>query len=230
MAKYGRNKPCHCGSGQKYKHCHGRYQAEKVPAAGFHRMMEQRAAGERIRKTQQGRGRPIVSAKVSDHQIVAVGNTIHSSRTWLTFPDFLSDYIKMKIGSGWANAEIAKPLADRHPLMQWYDAHCSYQKKTIKIPGKVNSADVTGVVACYLGLSYALYLLEHNVELQDRLIKRLKNTGNFQGAYYELMVASILIRAGFTLTLEDEAEGDTKHCEFAAVSKRTGKRYGSVCI
>lgn len=67
--------------------------------------------------------------------------------------------------------------------------------------------------------------LEHNAELQERLINRLKNVGNFQGAYYELIVASILIRAGFKLTLEDEADPLTKHCEFAAVSKTTGKRY-----
>ena len=80
-------------------------------------------------------------------------------------------------------------------------------------------------MACYLGLAYALYLLDHNVELQDRLIKRLKNTGNFQGAYYELIVASILIRAGFKLTLEDETDANSKHCEFAAVSEKTGKRY-----
>jgi hypothetical protein len=39
------------------------------------------------------------------------------------------------------------------------------------------------------------------------------------------MVANILIRAGFDLTLEDETDGETKHCEFAAVSKKTGKRY-----
>ena len=39
------------------------------------------------------------------------------------------------------------------------------------------------------------------------------------------MVANVLIRAGFDLTLEDETDGETKHCEFAAVSKKTGKRY-----
>jgi hypothetical protein len=63
------------------------------------------------------------------------------------------------------------------------------------------------------------------VELQDRLVRRLKDPANFQGAYYELMVASILVRAGFTLTLEDETDGASKHCEFAAASKHTGKRY-----
>jgi hypothetical protein len=39
------------------------------------------------------------------------------------------------------------------------------------------------------------------------------------------MVASALIRAGFELTLEDETDLNTKHCEFAAVSKATGKKY-----
>ena len=34
---------------------------------------------------------------------------------------------------------------------------------------------------------------------KDR-IKRLRNIGNFQGAYYELMIASALIRAGSTDT------------------------------
>lgn len=84
---------------------------------------------------------------------------------------------------------------------------------------------MTGVVACYLGTAYSLYLLDHNVELQDRLVRRLKNPKNFQGAYYELIVANTLIRAGFKLTLEDETDRSTKHCEFAAVSQRSGKKY-----
>lgn len=224
MAKIGRNQPCHCGSGIKYKKCHGRLDRGPAPF-NVRRKLETHAADERIRQTQQGLGRPIIGAKVKDHQIVAVGNTIYWSKTWKTFPDFLADYIKRKIGSGWGNAEIAKPLADRHPLMQWYDAYCRYQEQTIKTPGEVHSADTTGVVACYLGVAYALYLLDHNAELQARLINRLKNPGNFQGAYYELIVASILIRAGFTLTLEDETDPAAKHCEFAAISKTTGKRY-----
>ncbi len=78
---------------------------------------------------------------------------------------------------------------------------------------------------CYLGLAYDLYLLSHNVELQDRLVRRLKDPRSFQGAYYELIVANVLIRAGFTLTLEDETDGASKHCEFAAVARRTGKKY-----
>jgi hypothetical protein len=105
------------------------------------------------------------------------------------------------------------------------DPYCRYQRDTIKTPGEVSTANVTGIVACYLGLAYSLYLLDHNVEIQERLIKRLKDPVNFQGAFYELFVANTLIRAGFELTLEDETDGLSKHCEFAAVSRRTRKKY-----
>jgi hypothetical protein len=125
----------------------------------------------------------------------------------------------------WGNAELAKPLADRHPVMQWYDIYCRFQQATIKTPGVAAQATVTGIVACYLGLAYNLYLLAHNSELQTRLIDRLKVPDQFQGAYCELIVANLLIRAGFKLELENEADGTSKHCEFSARSRRTGKKY-----
>ena len=188
-------------------------------------VMARHAAGEQIRQELQGLGRPIVAFKANDHQMVAVGMKLHYSPTWKTFPDFLADYIKRILDPMWGNDELAKPFAERHPIVQWYDALCRYQQMTIKRPGVPNVATVTGIVACYLGLAYSLYLLNHNVALQERLVRRVKNPGTFQGAYYELIVANILIRAGFELTLEDEADGVTKHCEFSAISKRTGRKY-----
>ncbi len=131
----------------------------------------------------------------------------------------------MILGSAWGNAEIAKPLPNRHPIVQWYNECCHHQRRYLQPPGEVNQIPMIGAVYCYLGLAYSLYLLKHNVELQDRLIKRLKDQGNFQGAYYELIVANSLIRSGFELVLEDETDNTTKHCEFAAISKKTGKRY-----
>jgi len=188
-------------------------------------MMRRHKAQEQIRRVQQGLGKPIISNMFKEHRIVAVGNTVYFSQNWKTFPDFLSDYIKKTLGSDWGNAEIKKPLAERHPIMQWYDAYAHYQHETIKEKGQMASAKVTGVVACYLGLAYSLYLIAHNVELQARLVKRLLDPTQFQGAYYELIVANTLIRAGFTLELEDETDGQSKHCEFSAVSRTTGKKY-----
>jgi hypothetical protein len=232
MKNISRNKPCPCGSGRKYKHCHGRLAPPssgvvmpEVDQVEIQKMLDRQRAQEKIRQDQQGLGKPIVGVKHGNQQIVAVGNTIYFSDKWKTFPDFLVDYMKQKLDPEWGNAELRKPLEERHPILQWYDAYCRYQQQTIKKPGEVSEAQVTGIVACYLGLGYSLYLLDHNVELQTRLINRLKDRSNFQGAFYELFVANILIRAGFTLTLEDETDAASKHCEFAAVSQRTGKRY-----
>lgn len=222
--KIGRNQPCPCGGGKKYKHCHG-----SIGAGPSHvnvaRNFKRIQAEQRIRERQQGEGRPIIALKQGEQQVVAVGNQLMWSDKWKSFPDFLGDYLKKVVGQDWGNAEIKKPLAERHPLMQWYDAYCRYQQEVIKTPGTLSSYEVVGVVACYLGVAYSLYLLDHNVDLQVRLLKRLKDPGQFQGAYYELLVANVLIQAGFKLTLEDETDGATKHCEFAAISSKTAKKY-----
>jgi hypothetical protein len=227
--KIGRNKPCPCGSGKKYKRCHGQSGPLPVGSADFAETIqssrEKMAAQRRIQEAQQGRGKPIISAKVQEHQIVAVGNQLHFSKTWKTFIDFLGYYIQTKITPEWGNAELAKPLQERHTILQWYDAVCQLQKESIKKPGEPANMEMVGVLACYYGLAYALYLIEHNVELQNRMISRLKDRSNFQGAYYELMVARALITAGFELTLEDESDRCSKHCEFAAVSKDTGQKF-----
>lgn len=229
--KVRRNEPCPCGSGAKYKRCCGRTSVAPQPALpraimpDIKQMLEKHQAQQRIREKQQGLGRPIISLKTNDFQMVAVRDKVLWSPTWKTFPDFLGDYFKGVLGAEWGNAELAKPFDKRHQILQWYDAYCRYQQKFITRPGEMAEGVVTGVVGCYLGLAYSLYLLDHNVELQSRLLQRLKNPGNFQGAYYELLVANALIRAGFTLTLEDEADEASKHCEFSAVSKHTGKKY-----
>ncbi|AEV39293.1 hypothetical protein PSE_4791 [Pseudovibrio sp. FO-BEG1] len=57
------------------------------------------------------------------------------------------------------------------------------------------------------------------------MITRLKDQSNFQGAFYELFVAGALIRAGYELILEDEDDRRSKHCEFAAINRSSGKRY-----
>lgn len=224
--KIGRNQPCPCGSGKKFKKCHGTITpAPQGIAISAAVELQSKIARETIRKAQQGFGKPIIATKFQGRQVVAVGKSLHWSEKWKTFPDFLFDYIKNRLGTDWGNAEIAKPLSERHPLMQWYDALCRYQARVIRTPGTPTSFVLTGVVACYLSVAYALYLLEHNVELQERLVRRLKNVGNFQGAYYELLVASALIQAGFDLSLEDETDSSSKHCEFAAVSPLTKKKY-----
>lgn len=115
MAKVGRNQPCPCNSGKKYKRCHGRYGGFPGPLPKPQPAFN---AAEFVRQQQQGKGRPIVSFKDAKNQMVAVGNTVHWSTNWKTFPDFLMDYIKGKLGKDWITAEIAKAPQQQHPLVQ----------------------------------------------------------------------------------------------------------------
>lgn len=186
--------------------------------------MREHQAKEALRESQQGRGRPIIATEFQGDQIVAVGNRIHWGK-WKTFHDFLFEYIRTVLGADWGNTELKKPLNERHPIMQWYDAVCRYQKETIAEPGKVHTAPSTGATSAYLGLAYNLYLLAHNVELQARLVKRLRDPEQFRGAYYETLVAACFILAGFDLALEDEGDPSVSHCEFNATSRATGRTY-----
>lgn len=234
--KIGRNDPCFCGSGRKFKHCHGRVQhtlpamlardkVEKEIIEQGRRHFEKHKAQELQRKKQQGLGRPIISIEYNGYRFVAVGNQLHYGK-WKTFSDFLGNYIKLMLGGEWGNAEIAKPLAERHPVMQWYDKIAHLQAAHTKTPGALFSTPMTGAVSAYNRLAYNLYLIAHNgKDIQTRLIARLKNNGNFQGAFFETQVAAWLIKAGFELEFEDETDGSTKHCEFTATYTATGEKY-----
>lgn len=236
VPKIGRNDPCFCGSGRKFKHCHGgvqhtlpallaRDRLEKKIIEEGRRQIEKHKARELQRQRQQGLGRPIISIEHKGYRFVAVGNQLHYG-TWKTFPDFLTNYIKRTLGGEWGNAEIAKPLVERHPLMQWYDKVCHVQAAHAKEPGALFSTPMTGAVSAYNRLAYNLYLIAHNgKDIQTRLIARLKIKDNFQGAFFETQVAAWLIKAGFELEFEDESDRTSKHCEFTATYTATGEKY-----
>ncbi len=230
--KIGRNDPCPCASGQKYKRCHGasaRGFESTAPgpplSQGLKAKVAELQALQLQRERQQGLGRPIISTLFKGYRFVAVGSRLHYSKSWKTFHDFLFDYIKLALGEEWGNAELKKAEAERHPILRWYGLVCIYQREAIREPKGVHTAPMTGAVEAYLGLAYNLYLLAHNAELQARLIKRLKDPLQLQGACYETYVAAAFIKAGFRLELEDEADASRTHCEFIARYPPTGRGF-----
>ena len=124
MTKVGRNDPCPCGSGKKYKKCHGGIaHLERIckVMAAVPGMRARHEAKEHQRTEQQGLGKPINAAKMDNgHQFVAVKNRLLHSRKWKTFHDFLGDYLKDAVGSEWGNAELQRPFDQRHPILVWY--------------------------------------------------------------------------------------------------------------
>lgn len=230
--KLGRNDPCHCGSGKKFKKCHGAPQVRQkemlnkssVKKALLKKYDEHKAL-EIQRQKQQGLGKPIISTNFKGHRFVAMGNELRWSEKWKTFHDFLFDYLKICFGKDWWFGELGKAPNEKHPILVWPELLGRYMTENLNASDKIHSAPTTGAIDAYLGLSYNLYLLAHNVDLQKSLINRLKNIDQFLGAYYETFVSAAFIKAGFVVELEDETDSSKSHCEFTATYKETGKKF-----
>jgi hypothetical protein len=214
--KVGRNDPCPCGSKKKYKRCHGFNRQPLITTKGVEYAINRIRAEQVQRERQQGLGMPIISAQAFGRRFVAVKNRLLHSKGWLSFHDCLGDYIKTAMGIAWGSDELAKPPDQRHPILLWHHLRAETLNRGPKKPGKVHSTPMTGAMAAYLRLAYDLYALDHNAELQEKLVNRLRNKDNFPGARYEVFVAATLIRAGFELEFENEDDGSTSHCEFTA--------------
>ena len=178
-------------------------------------------AQENVRQQQQGHGNPIISWTDHGYRLVAVGKTVHWSRNWLVFPDFLLDFMKKTLGPEWGAREKSKGT---HPIFRWLE---KFQRYSDNLPteGKLKAAPVMGFLACWLHLAYALYLIAHNDEIPELLLKRLRNPVTFMPAYYEAIVGAALAVAGFELSSAETKATSTPTPEFRAKSKKTGTTY-----
>lgn len=62
-------------------------------------------------------------------------------------------------------------------------------------------------------------------EPRERLLKSLRVADQFHGARHELMIASCLVRAGFTIEFSDEADSTRRHGDATAMHRQTGRSY-----
>ena len=227
MTKIGRNEKCPCGSGKKHKHCHGSATHLRQHHSEMAHIRQRSEAAQVQRQRQQGFGKPIISTLINNgERLVVVKNRLMRSKGWNTFHDFLYDYIKTALGQEWGSVELTKPAEERHPILNWSQKVNAHLKAFRTEPGKISFAPITGVVAAYLHLAYDLYALDHNAELQQKLLARLRlHDNNFEGALYEVFVAAMLIRAGFEIEFENEDDRSSRHCEFTATFIKTGRKF-----
>ena len=181
-----RNQPCPCGSGKKFKHCHGGANSdyEEMISRGAVEAQRQAAIHRLQTERQQGRGRGIISAEVDGTRIVIVGNHECLGK-WKTFPDFLYAYIVDVLGCDWFQFEAAKTSDARHPILKWNERLMALSKVQRAEPGQIMQTRMTGAVNAYLTLAYDLYTLAHNADqthtagIRDRLLHRLKHRDQF---------------------------------------------------
>ncbi len=222
--KIGRNEQCFCGSNKKYKHCHGNLAGLIRSSEEQQLMIKKMEAMQQRAKDQQGLGKNIISIDFNNTKIVAVGDNVYYSKNWKTFPDFLFAYIINILGQDWFLSELGKPSEEKHQILIWYNFLQEHKKKSIK-DGEITFVIPTGAINAYLHLAYDLYCIQHNVDLQNKLITRLKNKDQFPGAYYETTVFANLIRAGFEIEYEDESGMAGKRTECIATCAESGNKY-----
>src|SRR6267142_226287 len=146
--KIGRNDSCHCGSGKKFKKCcllkvsqvRPPSAAETQAVLKFARKVQRRDIKERARIAKFGKVRPEIATEAFDRTFVAVGAKLHWSepgKKWITFPDFLLDYMAHIFRKEWGDVELGKPFAERHPVVQWRCKTIEQIRKHSPIPGQV---------------------------------------------------------------------------------------------
>ena len=81
-----------------------------------------------------------------------------------------------------------------------------------------------GPTLSWLSFGYDLLCLFHRQKLSDKLVMRLRNFDQFQGAWFEVIVAATILRAGCNIEWIDDKT--KKNCEFIATHKATNTRFG----
>lgn len=221
--KTGRNEPCPCGSGNKYKRCCGamrdtqaRHSSQIIPPEvlqAFARQEEERLA----RKNTFGDVKGMITAEMGEWRFVASGNKLVYGKDWRVFTDFLGFHLHGLLGEDWGQHQVKLPFEEQHTVIQWRTiialAHFGKEKGA---NGLYKSA--SGAANAWFRLAYDLYLIEHNAELQSKLLRRMRNQDGFQGARFEAAVAAMMLASGYELRYCDE-RGPGRQPEFIATNR-----------
>jgi hypothetical protein len=252
VAKVGRNDPCPCGNGKKYKKCHGSPllpvasagpttgQQSPKPPFSFRELMPHEITPE-LRSLQAeaiksranpafthqfGQVRPPISADYLGYKFVVAGNKVlyQPKEKAQFFTDILLTFVPNTFGKEWFDEEVAKPRGTRHPAFEARYRAMSYVNAQPRNAQGVYKATMTGPMLGYFTFAYDLFTVQDNGRLDARLIERLKNCDQFQGARHELFAEATCLRAGFSIEHEDETDGLTRHAEFTATHNASGQR------
>lgn len=161
--------------------------------------------------------RPQIQAAVGDNKFRAVGKKLYRRPLKESFYDFQLNHLLWLLGEDWFNAEMAKPLAERHVILRWRDER-NQQLRKHQDPNNPEApvrAPVTGGIRALQVLADDLYQLAHALEPPRKILERLRDLRQFQGARYEILAASLFARCGFEIEFIEDAS--KRNPEFIAV-------------
>lgn len=157
--------------------------------------------------------------------VVALGSRLYPLPAGQTFHDFLFNHLQEQLSKAWWEAEIRKDPKERHVIVQWYFVLHDWKKKNAKPENKAGSgwgALPSGPVQALFQLAWDVYYLAHRGALSKKIVERLRDRNEFQGARYELAVAAVFARLNYKI--EWTKDVGQKHCEFIALHRGTKDR------
>lgn len=226
--KLGRNKPCHCGSGKKYKKCC----LEKDQLASPENIARMREElNEKIKEQAQRlakRGifmnyvKPIIN---NGKKVFAIGNRVYYERpVHETFEEFLLFNLYQVLGIAWVTEQRA--AKNPHFLAKCFNEYNDWKRNNATEMNKVSEFKYgmvpNGFVHFLHTFAFDIATLVHKESLPGFFIKRLQNKKEFQGARYEVTIAAIFTRLGFDVKFLDEDSNPEPHGEFITKHIQSG--------
>jgi hypothetical protein len=159
-------------------------------------------------------------------RMVAIWNQLHERPISETFHEFLVEIpLKGTFGKEWYETELLKDEEQRHVVEQWLRAFRKEGQKHRPLdhkPGEPYAAASIGATTELIALAHDLYLLQKVNRLPARLVERLRNYAEFQGARYEVAIAAAFVKCGFEIDWVENRSA--KHPEFIAHKKQSGEQ------
>lgn len=233
----GRNDPCHCGSGRKYKRCHldADLDTERVVRRVTPEMIRavQEKSERYARRLREGYGvyiNYVTPVQWQGRKVWAIGTRVYADRPPKeTFHEFLIHVLRTTLTEEWRAAQAALPEEQRHFVLKCsaeYDRWTTENSNAaaLQTDGRF-AAHPNGWVQYLISLAWDVATLIHASNLSDALLDRLRDSEQFQGARYEVAVAAILARLDCEIEfIDDNQLRSQPHVEFIATDRRSGAR------
>jgi hypothetical protein len=242
LAKPGRNEPCRCGSGKKYKKCCFENDVEAQRAVNAMLPELQAAMQELHAKIERGPERLrneygvhinyVLPTEYQGRKVWAIGTRVYADRPPNeTFHEFLLHVLRGTLGGKeWRDSEMAKPEGERHFVMKCFEEYDAFTRSMLTPENRQDegrwAAQPNGYVLYLLSLAWDVASLINVSNLPDVLVERLRDPVAHQGARYEIAVAATIARLDCEIRFldEDEELRGQKHVEFVATHRPTGQQ------
>jgi hypothetical protein len=219
--KIGRNDPCYCGSGKKYKKCHLAIDRDANADSDLSIALEQLRAkqAEIAEREYNGYYLPHIQTVHQGKRVRAVGSLLSFRPLDETFHEFTIDLLRYTLGRKWLKRQRKLPETDRHFIARCYTKHLEWRERNKtegNREGNRYGAFPDGWTRSLFSLAYDIYCLRHRATLPQRLINRLGSTDQYQGARYEIAISAMFTRLGFEIEFLDSKKYSGRRCEFIA--------------